>query len=43
MSKEILSTNGEKLGEITLNEQVFGYWQSTWKNFFPLMLKIGIF
>ncbi len=24
MSKEILSTNGEKLGEITLNEQVFG-------------------
>ena len=24
MSKEILSTNGEKLGEITLNENVFG-------------------
>ena len=24
MSKEILSTNGEKLGEITLNEAVFG-------------------
>lgn len=24
MSKEILSTNGEKLGEITLNESVFG-------------------
>ena len=24
MSKEILNTNGEKLGEITLNEQVFG-------------------
>lgn len=24
MSKEILSTNGEKLGEITLNEGVFG-------------------
>ncbi len=24
MSKEILSTNGEKLGEITLNEKVFG-------------------
>ena len=24
MSKEILSTNGEKLGEITLNAQVFG-------------------
>jgi len=24
MSKQILSTNGEKLGEITLNEQVFG-------------------
>ncbi len=24
MSKEILSTNGEKLGEITLNKEVFG-------------------
>ena len=24
MSKEVLNTNGEKLGEITLNEQVFG-------------------
>lgn len=24
MSKEILSTNGEKLGEITLNENIFG-------------------
>ncbi len=24
MSKEILNTNGEKLGEITLNDQVFG-------------------
>ena len=24
MSKQILSTNGEKLGEITLNEAVFG-------------------
>ena len=24
MSKEILSTNGEKLGEIALNEAVFG-------------------
>ena len=24
MSKEILSTTGEKLGEITLNENVFG-------------------
>ena len=24
MSKEILNTNGDKLGEITLNEQVFG-------------------
>ena len=24
MSKQILSTNGEKLGEITLNKEVFG-------------------